>query len=88
MFPRIIFVISYKLMMTQFSLEAIAIEGFKLFYFQANVLIFVWSGSSVIKIYPSAEFNATKVLVFPDDNTLLIDLDRSVPQDLVDQCVF
>merc|ERR1719507_166514 len=37
--------------------------------------------SSYIKISPSAEFNVTKVLGFPDDNTLLISLDRSVPQD-------
>lgn len=76
-------------MMTKFLQEAIAIEGlFFLFIFKENMLIFVWSGSSFIKISPSAEFNVTKVLVFPDDNTLLIDLDRSVPQDLVDQCVF
>merc|ERR1712110_20725 len=45
-------------------------------------------GSSSIRISPSAEFNVTKVLGFPDDNTLLIDLDRSLPQDLVDKCIF
>ena len=84
-----IFVISYKLMMTKFLREAIATDCRKLFLFSYSKLSILFRReSSLIKISPSAEFNVTKVLSFPDDNTLLLSLDRSVPQDLVDQCVF
>ena len=91
MFPRIIFVISYKLMRIKFLQEAIALEcrTFLIYLFLIMLKdIFFQSGSSSIRISPSAEFNVTKVLGFPDDNTLLIDLDRSLPQDLVEKCVF
>lgn len=88
MFPRKIFVISYKLMTIKFLQETIAIECRKFYFKLFFNIFFVQSGSSSIRISPSAEFNVTKVLGFPDDNTLLIDLDRSLPQDLVDKCIF